>query len=422
MCLEGLSEGFHVGVNRPEEAGVVMSAPDISDLERVAVREVLESSALSMGGRIAAFEDAFAEYIGARAAVAVSSGTAGLHLAVILAGVREGDLVVTTPFSFIASANVVLYERATPIFIDVEPGTRNMDMGILDALVADFESGGSAITRWLPPSFRAAGDQVFQNEKLRAAIPVHVFGQPADMTSLEAVRRRHQFFVIEDACEAIGAEHRGDKTGIFGDVGVFGFYPNKQLTTGEGGMVVTDREAIADMLRSLRNQGRDATDPWLHHRRLGYNYRLDEMSCALGLAQLRRIDELLRRRERVASWYMERLEHVPELSVPDVSPDTSRMSWFVYVVRVGEGIDRNAVITELAEVGIPSRAYFTPIHLQPFYVERFGYRRGDFPVAEALGATCLALPFSGVMSEEQVDHVCRELARALQRSGSSDVP
>lgn len=236
------------------------------------------------------------------------------------------------------------------------------------------------------------------------------------MDAINQVAREHGLAVVEDACEAIGAEYKGRKVGALGDAAVYAFYPNKQMTTGEGGLIVTDRAEWDTLFRSLRNQGRDVFDAWLNHTRLGYNYRLDEMSAALGRAQLGRIDELLAKRERVAGWYNERLANVEWIERPYVAPTTTRMSWFVYVVRVKPPANRDAVMKALAEDGIPSRPYFTPIHLQPFYVERFGYQRGDFPVTESLGDMSLALPFSGVMTEEQVEHVCERLRRITEAS------
>jgi dTDP-4-amino-4,6-dideoxygalactose transaminase len=251
---------------------------------------------------------------------------------------------------------------------------------------------------------------------VKAVLPVHAYGQPADMDPIGEVARAAGLAVIEDACEALGAEYKGRPAGRLGDVAVFAFYPNKQLTTGEGGMVVTGRGDWDAVLRSLRNQGRDVFDAWLEHSRLGYNYRLDELSAALGLAQLDRIDELLGRRQRVAEWYTQRLAQVDEVSTPKILPSTSRMSWFVYVIRLSEHLDRRAVMHRLSERGVPSRVYFAPIHLQPFYRQRFGYKRGSFPVTEALADTSLALPFSGVMTEGQVDYVCDCLTQAVRHA------
>jgi dTDP-4-amino-4,6-dideoxygalactose transaminase len=227
--------------------------------------------------------------------------------------------------------------------------------------------------------------------------------------------------VIEDACEAVGSEYKHRACGGLGDVGVFAFYPNKQVTTGEGGMLVTSRDDFAALFASLRNQGRDVMSEWLEHDRLGYNYRMDELSAALGVAQLTRLAELLAGRERVARWYTERLDGLPGVTLPFVHPATTRMSWFAYVIRLDADIGRHALMSDLAARGVPTRPYFTPIHLQPFYVERFGYVRGDFPVTEALSDASLALPFSGVMSESDVDRVCVELAAAIQRNGGSQV-
>ena len=225
--------------------------------------------------------------------------------------------------------------------------------------------------------------------------------------------KEHDLYIIEDSCEAIGAEYKGRRAGTLGDVGVFAFYPNKQMTTGEGGMLVTDREEWANLFLSLRNQGRDVFDAWLNHTRLGYNYRIDEMSAALGLSQINRIDELISKRARVADWYEERLNGQEGITLPKIAPTTTRMSWFVYVIRVTATQGRNQVMELLKEAGIPSRPYFTPIHLQPFYMEKFGYRPGDFPETEAAGNQCLALPFSSVMTEDQVDYVCEAIKRVL---------
>ncbi|MGQ9517761.1 MAG: DegT/DnrJ/EryC1/StrS family aminotransferase [Anaerolineae bacterium] len=388
---------------------VPMSSPDVNDDDRQAVLEVLQTPYLSLGPRLAAFEAAAAEYVGSRFATAVNSGTAGLHLAIIAAGVGENDLVITTPFSFVASANCILYERGIPIFVDVDRRTGNMDPEQTQEAVEALLAGGSAARRWLPPALRGAVGVRLGSP--RAILPVHAFGQPADMDPLMSLARKYDLAIIEDACEAIGARYKQRMAGTLGDAGVFAFYPNKQMTTGEGGVIVTDREDWDTLFRSLRNQGRDVFDAWLNHSRLGYNYRLDEMSAALGLSQLRRLDELLEKRQRVADWYRERLADIPWIITPYIAPTTTRMSWFVYVVRVTPPADRNAVMAHLEEQGIPSRPYFSPIHLQPFYRQRFGYGDGDFPVTEELGQTCLALPFSSVMREEEVDLVCEALRR-----------
>jgi len=394
---------------------IPMSSPDIDKTDIEAVLAVLRTPYLSIGPQVKAFEHAMAEYIGISHAIAVSSGTAGLHLAVIAAGVGEGDLVLTTPFSFVASANCVLYERALPIFVDIDPHTLNVDPALMAAAADDLAQGGAPAKKWLPPTLRESPIANLQPQ-VKAVLPVDAFGQPADYDAIGDVARRHGLAVIEDSCEAIGAEYKGRQAGTLGDAAVFAFYPNKQMTVGEGGVIVTERDEWDALFRSLRNQGRDVFDAWLNHSRLGYNYRLDEMSAALGLAQVGRIEELLAKRERVAGMYDERLRKVDGVSVPYVAPTTTRTSWFVYVVRLAPEVDRKRVMAALEERGVPSRPYFTPIHLQPFYVQRFGYRRGDFPVTEAAGDTCLALPFSSVMTEAQVDHVCRALKEAVART------
>lgn len=389
-----------------------MSSPDITDAERAAVMSVLESRFLSLGPKVVAFEQALAHYVGAAHAIAVNSGTSGLHLAVIAAGIGEGDLVITTPFSFVASSNVVLYERGVPIFVDVDPVTGNIDVALVAEAAADLCRGGRAADRWLPPALRN-GRTDLRRGQLKAVLPVHAFGQPADMDAIMATARAYGLTVIEDACESIGATYQGQETGVIGKAGVFAFYPNKQMTTGEGGIIVTNDDAWADLFRSLRNQGRDVFDSWLNHSRLGYNYRLDEMSAALGLVQVHRLDELLGKRAQVAAWYEERLADVEAIQTPTVAASTTRMSWFVYVVRVRPPADRNQVMTELEKVGIPSRPYFSPIHLQPFYRQRFGYEPGAFPITEELGQVSLALPFSGVMTEDEVDWVCGRLKKVV---------
>jgi dTDP-4-amino-4,6-dideoxygalactose transaminase len=374
---------------------IPMSEPDVGDAERAAVDEVLRGPTLALGPRLALFEERMAGYVGARHAAGVSSGTAGLHLGMLAAGVRPGDVVVTTPFSFIASANCALYVGARPAFVDVEPTALTLDPERLERTVRRLLRRG---------------------ERVRAIVPVHVFGQAADMDPIMAVARRYGLAVVEDACEAIGAGYRGRPVGTLGDAAVFAFYPNKQMTTGEGGMIVTDLPAWDRLFRSLRNQGRDDAGTWLEHVRLGYNYRLDELSAALGAVQIARLDDLLARRAQVAAWYGTRLAGVPDVAQPLVAEWTTRTSWFVYVVRLDPGIDRDGVVHALAQRGVPARAYFPPIHLQPFYRRQFGFRPGDFPVAEAAGATCLALPFFTAMRVEQVDAVVGALDEVLREA------
>lgn len=389
-----------------------MSSPDITDAERQAVAAVLRTPNLSMGPEIAAFERAFEAYSGAKHAIGVSSGTSGLHLCVLAAGLGDHEpgvthLAITTPFSFVASANVLLFERAAPVFVDVDPQTGNIDPRLVQAAAEDLQRGGKAAQRWLPRQGLQA------RWSLRALLPVHVFGQPADCDPLAKTAQLFGLKVIEDACEALGAAYKGRLAGRLGDYGVFAFYPNKQMTTGEGAVIVTDDEAAAARMRAQRNQGRAPGDTWLQHTYLGYNYRLDEMSAALGRVQLARLDSLLDRRQQVADWYQARLAEIPGVETPRQASSTSRVSWFVYVVRFAPGIDRDAVAVRLGERGIPARPYFLPIHLQPYMAARFGFRPGDFPVTEDLGRRSLALPFSGVMSEAQVERVCQALSAAL---------
>jgi dTDP-4-amino-4,6-dideoxygalactose transaminase len=274
----------------------------------------------------------------------------------------------------------------------------------------DLVRGGAAAEPWLPPVLRGSP---LDHGTLRALLPVDVFGQPADYDPLQQAARRHGLAIIEDACEAIGAEYKGRRAGTLGEVAVFAFYPNKQMTTGEGGVIVTDREGWDRLFRSLRNQGRDDSGTWLNHVRLGYNYRLDEMSAALGVVQLARIEELLGKRERVAQMYNERLVDVEGVSIPYLAPTTNRMSWFVYVVRLAPELDRDAVMARLHAKGVACRPYFTPLHLQPFYVHMFGYQPGDFPVTEAVAQSTLALPFHNHLDEQTIDIVCSTLRKAL---------
>jgi perosamine synthetase len=389
---------------------IPMSSPDLTAAEVQAVEAVLRTPFLSIGPRIAEFEKRMADYVGVRHAVGVSSGTAGLHLCVVAAGIGEGDLVITTPFSFVASSNCVLYERAVPLFIDIDPQTLNIDPTLVAQAVEDLARGGEVARRWLPPALRQSPPE---SPTLKAILPVDVFGQPADMDPIRQVAERHRLTVIEDACEAIGAGYKGRQAGTLGDAAVFAFYPNKQMTTGEGGVIVTDVDEWDALFRSLRNQGRDQSGTWLNHVRLGYNYRLDEMSAALGVAQLARMEELLHKREQVAWMYRERLREIEGVFLPRIAPTTTRMSWFVYVIRLAPRIDRDAVMARLHAQGVACRPYFTPIHLQPFYVQKFGYAAGDFPATEAAAHSTLALPFHNRLDQATVDRVCMTLAEAL---------
>lgn len=347
---------------------------------------MLHTPYLSIGPMIQRFENAFSGYLGTKFAAGVNSGTSGLHLCIRIANIADGDEVITTPFSFIASANCILFERARPVFVDIDPLTLNMDVRRIE----------ERITR-----------------RTKAILPVHIFGQSCQIDTIMDIAKRHDLAVIEDACEAVGAEYKGRKVGTFGKAAVFAFYPNKQMTTGEGGMVVTDDKNWADLLHSLRNQGRGGDGGWLSHPRLGYNYRLDEMSSALGVAQMERIEELLSKRSRVADLYSERLSRVKGVQVPYIAPEVTKMSWFLYVIRLDSSLNRDKVQTEMEKRGIVTRPYFPPIHLQAFYKDTLGHREGDFPITEAVARSTLALPFYGNLEPEKIEYVCHNLEQVI---------
>jgi perosamine synthetase len=382
--------GLDIAVGKPVIGlgrEISLGRPDITDLERRYVMEVLSSPYLSLGPRLAEFEKRLADYIGTSYAVAVNSGTSALHLVVKSLGIGEGDEVITTPFSFVASSNCILFERARPVFVDVEPVTLNIDPGLVE----------KAIT-----------------PRTKAVLAVDIFGHPAQWSRLTALAETHHLKLIEDAAESLGSEYRSRRCGSFGDAAIFGFYPNKQITTGEGGAVMTDSNAVAKLCRSLRNQGRADGDGWLQHPRLGYNYRLSEINCALGIAQLERIEEIVKMRARVAGYYDERLGDLTQVRIPCVASGI-KMSYFVYVVRLSDEYTppyRDWVLKELQKRGIGCRDYFAPIHLQPFYRE-LGYKEGDFPIAEAAAARTIALPFYNNLSEQDVDYVVQNLKELL---------
>jgi len=378
-----------------EAEPIPLSGPELSGREEELVLEALRSGRLSMGPMQDRFERGFADWLGVTDAVAVSSGTSGLHLGVRSLGWREGDEVITSPFSFVASANCLLYEHVHPVFCDVDPFTLNLDPA-------------------------AAADAV--GERTAGILPIHILGWPAAMSELEELASKHDLGILEDACEAIGAvDSDGRRVGTRGNPAIFGFYPNKQMTTGEGGMIVPRDADEAARFRSERNQGRAADSAALEHERLGYNYRLSELGCALGIGQIERIDSLLRMRDSVAGAYRDRLapllaEHGSDgekgLRIPEAERGGERRSWFVYVVQLGDGVDREAVIESLAARGIPSKAYLPCLHLFP-HLRELGYREGQFPVAERAGARSLGLPFFSAMSEGQVDRVCEQLGAVL---------
>lgn len=383
---------------------VPLSGPDITEADILAVVNVLRTSKLSLGPKLEEFEEKFAAYTGARYAVAVSSGTAGLHLAVKSLGLGENDAVITTPFSFIASSNCLLYENVLPVFIDIEAQTFNIDTAKVEEFLRRQcrREPGTGL-----PLDPATG------RRIRAILPVHVFGHPCDMTAIGKLAEEFGLSIIEDACEALGASTPGGKAGTLGDIGVFAFYPNKQMTTGEGGMILTGDAELAALCRSFRNQGRDTRNGWLDHCRLGYNYRLSDINCALGISQLERINHILWKREKVAEYYTAALGDIVE--TPVTMPG-SRRSWFVYIVALPaerEG-ERDAILAELTRRGIGCNNYFPPIHLQSFYRTRFGYHEGMFPVTEAVAGRTIALPFHSNSSLDDISYVSRTLKELLQ--------
>jgi perosamine synthetase len=373
----------------PSQYKVPMAMPDITALEIRSVVRVMQSRNLSIGSQTTILEELAADVANAEYGVAVTNGTSGLHLCMIAAGVGAGDEVITSPFSFVASANCALYQAARPVFVDIDPITLNMDPAKLEA----------AIT-----------------ERTKAIIPVHIFGQPADMDPILEIAERHNLLVVEDSAEAVGAEYKGRRVGALGKAGVFAFYPNKQMTSGEGAVLVTNDEEWANLFRSLRNQGRDVFNQWLQHARLGYNYRMSELNAAVGVVQIRRLEELLHKRARVAEEYNQILSGLEGVAPLTVVSNTTRMSWFVYVVRLRPEFDRNRIITRLGERGIPARPYFSPIHLQPFYQDEYGFKPGDFPVAEAAGRSTLALPFHNNMNTDEIKVVIEALSEVLREA------
>jgi perosamine synthetase len=369
---------------------IPLARPAIGAREEELVLEVLRSRRLSLGPRLPEFEQAIGARVGAPHVSAVSSGTAGLHLALRAAGVEAGDEVVTTPFSFVASANSVLYEGARPVFCDIDRRTLNIDP----------EAAAAAVS-----------------ERTTGILPVHIFGYPADMPAFERLAGDRGLWLVEDACEALGAVHGdGRPVGGRGHPAVFAFYPNKQVATGEGGAVVCADAQMKARIDSERNQGRAPDMGWLDHDRLGFNYRLSDVACALGLAQLERLDELLAARERVAATYAERLAGVEGLELPCPNADGDRRSWFVYVVQLPAEVDRDAAIERLRAAGIDSKPYLPAIHLMSFYRERFGHREGEFPVCEDVSRRSLALPFYPELTEAQAERVSETLVGIMDSS------
>ncbi|MGE3107417.1 MAG: DegT/DnrJ/EryC1/StrS family aminotransferase [Phycisphaerales bacterium] len=392
---------------------IPLSRPDVSDVEIELVLQTLRSGRLSIGPMQERFEQAVATRADRLDAVAVSSGTAGLHLAMRALGIGPGDEVITTPFSFIASANSILFVGGTPVFVDICPKTLNMDP--------------EKVERAITP-------------RTKAILAVETFGNPAYMDVYASIAARHEIALVEDCCEALGCSLKGRACGSFGRIGVFGFYPNKQITTGEGGMIVTNDKRLADLCRSMRSQGRPvgetpvkneaakdspkisvggALGTWLSHERLGYNYRLSEVNAALGVGQMRRFDEIVARRQEVARMYMSRLMDHPQIILPTLLPETV-MTWFVFVVRLASNYtreERDRILAGMRRHDIGAGDYFPCIHLQPFYQKEFGFRAGDYPIAESISQRTIALPFYNAMTSADVEMVVRTLDLMLGREG-----
>ena len=369
---------------------IPLSSQDITETEIRAVTEVLRGDRLALGPRMQGFEAACAARTGRKYGIAVNSGTSGLHLCVKALGIGEGDEVITTPFSFVATTNCILFERARAVFVDIDPESYNLDPGAIEAAITP---------------------------RTKALLPVEVFGNTSHFDEYERIARKHGLKMIEDSCEALGGQLAGRPAGSFGDCGVFAFYPNKQITTGEGGMIVTDSQEMRDLCDSMRNQGR-ATKEWLSHARLGYNYRMSEITAALGEVQMSRLDEILEKRRRAARMYDDALADISDsgdIHLPPM-PERDKASWFVYVIRLTDRFsqeNRDAIIQYLRKAGIGCNCYFAPIHTQPYIMEIMGTKAGDFPVTDRIAARTIALPFFANLTKEQVLRVRSVLEKAL---------
>lgn len=370
---------------------IPLARPDITNLERRAVLEVLRTPNLSLGPKLREFEQKIARYVGRKYAVAVNSGTSALHLIIRALGIKNGDEVITTPFSFIASANCILFERAKPVFVDIDEKTLNIDPEKIEEKIT---------------------------KKTKAILAVDIFGHPAEWDLLQKIARKYKLFLIEDSAEALGSEYRGKRCGSFGDAAIFAFYPNKQVTTGEGGVILTDNKKIAILCRSMANQGRKIKNgKWLEHERLGFNYRMSDINAALGIAQLSRIKEILKKREIVAQLYNQELNNFPGVRIPYIAPNV-KMSWFVYVILLSQNYsreDRDKIIEEIAKKGIQCGNYFQSIHLQPFYRKNFGYKFGDFPITENISQRTIALPFYNNLKKREVYYTVKNLKEMISK-------
>lgn len=367
-----------------------LSRPDITDAEIEAVCMVLRGPDLSLGPKVEEFEKVFAKYIGRKRAVAVNSGTSGLFLCMLALDIGQGDEVITTPFTFVASATSIMMAGAKPVFVDIDSESLNIDTNKIESKIT---------------------------EKTKALLPVEVFGNPAGFDKICQIAKEHNLPVIEDSCEALGSALNDKKAGSFGKVSVFAFYPNKQITTGEGGIILTDDDKLADICISLRNQGRGKGGGWLAHERLGYNYRLSDINCALGVVQLSRINEIKAKRAQVAKWYQQMLADDERLIVPTVQHNCD-MSWFVFVVRLSKKFtfeQRNLILKQMLDGDIQVSNYFSPVHIQPFIVQKYGCKKGDFPITESVSERTIALPFHNNLSQDQVEIVCKTLKNCLNK-------
>lgn len=374
-----------------ELKSIPLSSPDITHFEVDTINKVLSTPYLSIGPKVVEFEKKIAAYVGTKHAVAVNSGTSALHLCVRALGIKDGDEIITTPFSFIASANCALYERARPVFADIDEKTLCIDPSKIESRITP---------------------------RTKAILPVHVFGYPCDMDKIMRIARKHKLAVIEDSCESLGTDYKRKMTGAIGDAGAFAFYPNKQITTAEGGMLVTNNDKLAALARSMRNQGRDEHSAWLSHNRLGYNYRMSELNAALGCVQARRINEILAKRRKVAGEYNRRLGRLTKYLRLPYDGKTTAISWFVYVIRLNsdrfDRYDRDKIMRELRSRGVSCSNYFPPIHLEPFYAKAFGYKPGDYPVTEAVSSVTIALPFHNHLKSDDIAYIAGNLSEILR--------
>lgn len=367
---------------------VHLSRPDITESEIEAVCRVLRTPNLSMGPAVRQFEQAFETYIGRRHAIAVNSGTSGLFLCAEALGWGPGDEILTTPFTFIATINIIKMVGATPVFVDIDPETLNIDPKLIQGKIT---------------------------KKTKGIVPVEVFGSPAGFDCICEISEKNGLTILEDSCEALGSQLNGKKAGTYGKMSTFAFYPNKQITTGEGGIILTDDDDLADMCRSLRNQGRAKGSGWLAHDKLGYNYRLSDINCALGIAQLARIEEFVDKRIKVAAMYEQLLTDEKRVSTPK-TPKNCRMSWFVYVIRLADRYSqeqRDTLLNKMMSRGIQVSNYFPPMYLQSFIADEYGYKKGDFPVTDAVSKSTVALPFHNNLSADEARLVCSELKACL---------